>query len=141
MIKQAITDKEIEKCFDVMVVLRTHLKSDEFLSSVRHMETEGYKLAFVEDKGKVVAVAGYRIYTNLFMGKHLYIDDLVTLENIRSQGFGEQLVKWLRNVARKENCNYFHLDSGTHRSKAHKFYFKQGFSIASYHFSEQLNGS
>ena len=26
--------------------------------------------------------------------------------------------------------NYFHLDSGTHRGQAHKFYFKQGLSIA-----------
>jgi len=30
-----------------------------------------------------VAAAGYRIYTNLFMGKHLYVDDLVTLESAR----------------------------------------------------------
>ncbi len=141
MLKQAITDIDIENCFEVMSELRTHLKKDMFLSTVRHMETEGYKLAFIEDKGKVVAVAGYRIYSNLFMGKHLYVDDLVTAEIARSQGYGAQMVKWLRNEARKENCNFYHLDSGTHRGEAHKFYFRQGFTIASYHFSEQLNGS
>lgn len=141
MIKQAITDAEIESCFDVMSELRTHINKDKFLSTVRHMETEGYKLAYLEDKGKVVSVAGYRIYSNLFMGKHLYVDDLVTLGNSRSQGYGEQMVKWLRDEARKENCNYYHLDSGTHRAEAHKFYFKQGFTIASYHFSEQLSNS
>ena len=141
MPKQAVTDQEIENCFDVMSELRTHLKKEEFLNTVRHMETEGYKLVFIEDKGKVVATAGYRIYTNLFMGKHLYVDDLVTLGNSRSQGYGEKMVNWLRNEARKENCNFYHLDSGTHRSEAHKFYFRQGFTIASYHFSEQLNDS
>ncbi|MCH9640061.1 MAG: GNAT family N-acetyltransferase [Betaproteobacteria bacterium] len=139
MLKQATTDKEIESCFKVMSELRTHLKKDEFLDTVRHMQTEGYKLAYVEDKGKIVAVAGYRVYTNLFMGKHLYVDDLVTLESSRSQGYGEQMVKWLRNEAIRENCNFFHLDSGTHRGEAHKFYFRQGFTIASYHFSERLN--
>ena len=139
MPKQAITDNEIENCFDVMSELRTHLKRKEFLNTIRQMEQEGYKLAFIEDEGKVVATAGYRIYTNLFMGKHLYVDDLVTLGNSRSQGYGEKMVKWLRNEARKENCNFYHLDSGTHRSEAHKFYFRQGFTIASYHFSEQLN--
>ena len=97
MPKQAITDKEIENCFDVMSQLRTHLNKGKFLSTVRHMETEGYKLAFVEDKGVVVAVAGYRIYSNLFMGKSLYVDDLVTLENSRSRGYGEQMVKWLES--------------------------------------------
>ena len=141
MLKQAITDIDIENCFEVMSELRTHLKKDMFLSTVRHMETEGYKLAFIEDKGKVVAVAGYRIYSNLFMGKHLYVDDLVTAEIARSRGYGAQMVKWLRNEARKENCNFYHLDSGTHRGEAHKFYFRQGFTIASYHFSEQLNAS
>ncbi len=139
MPKQATTDIEIENCFDVMSELRTQLKKDTFLSTVRQMETEGYKLAFIEDGGKVVAVAGYRIYSNLFMGKHLYVDDLVTSENARSKGYGEQLIQWLRNVAKEESCNFYHLDSGTHRGAAHKFYFKQGFTIASYHFSEQLN--
>ena len=116
-----------------------HLKKETFLNTVRQMETEGYRLAFIEEKGEVVAVAGYRIYTNLFMGKHLYVDDLVTRESVRSMGFGEQMVKWLRDEALKENCRYYHLDSGTHRGGAHKFYFKQGFTIASYHFSEKIS--
>ena len=86
----------------------------------------------------IVAVAGYRIYTNLFMGKNLYVDDLVTSNQSRSRGYGETLIKWLRNEAKKENCNCIHLDSGTHRGAAHKFYFNQGFTISSYHFSENL---
>jgi GNAT superfamily N-acetyltransferase len=139
--KRAITDKEIESCFDVMSELRTRLRQGDFLKTVRHMETEGYRLAYIEEQGKVVSVAGYRIYTNLFMGKHLYVDDLVTSETVRSKGYGEKMVKWLREEARKEGCNVFHLDSGTQRGAAHKFYFRQGFTIASYHFSEWLDES
>ncbi len=138
MPKQAVTDKEIIDCFDVMSELRTHLVKDHFLSTIRSMETEGYRLAFIKNQGAVVAVAGYRISTNLFMGKHLYVDDLVTSRSARSKGFGETLVKWLRDIAKNNSCNFYHLDSGTHRGQAHKFYFKQGFTIASYHFSEQL---
>ncbi len=136
--KQAITDKEIEDCFEVIKELRTELNKEKFISTIRGMEKEGYKLAFIEDKGCIVASSGYRIYTNLFMGKHLYVDDLVTLSSRRSQGYGEQMIKWLRNQAKKENCSYLHLDSGTHRGEAHKFYFSQGFTIASYHFREKL---
>ena len=51
------------------------------------------------------------------------------------------MIHWLRNKAIDAGCNYIHLDSGTHRAQAHKFYFKQGFTIASYHFSEELNAS
>ena len=86
----------------------------------------------------MVAVAGYRIYSNLFMGKHCYIDDLVTASAHRSKGYGEKMITWLRAQALQAGCRVFHLDSGTHRSRAHKFYFDQGFTIASYHFSEEL---
>ena len=141
MPRQAITDDEVLGCFDVMVELRPHLKRNDFLETVRAMEAEGYRLVFIEDQGAVVAASGYRIYTNLFMGKHLYVDDLVTVTSVRSKGHGEKMVTWLRNEALKTECNYFHLDSGTQRGQAHKFYFKQGFTIASYHFSEQLNAS
>jgi len=139
--ERAITDQEIENCFEVMSELRTKLRRSDFLKTIRHMESEGYRLVYIEDHGNIVSVAGYRIYTNLFMGKHLYVDDLVTSENARSNGYGEQMVNWLRSEARKEACNVFHLDSGTQRGGAHRFYFRQGFTIASYHFSEELSDS
>ena len=136
--KPATTDEEINNCFDVMSELRTHLSRENFLSTVRQMEQDGFQLAYLEDDGNVVAAAGYRIYSNLFMGKNLYVDDLVTAERCRSKGYGEIMIKWLRDKARMADCNFFHLDSGTHRGEAHKFYFKQGFIISSFHFSENL---
>jgi len=138
MPKRAETDAEIEKCFAVMSELRPDLRRESFLELIRHMEAEGFKLAFIEDNGKVVTVAGYRIYTTLFMGKNLYVDDLVTSESVRSKGYGQAMILWLRSLAQESGCNYFHLDSGTQRYQAHKFYFAQGLSIASYHFSEEL---
>ena len=134
----AKTDAEIQKCFDVMVELRTHLKRDEFLDTIRHMGSEGYRLAYIADAEGIVAVAGYRIYTNLFLGKNLYVDDLVTSASARSKGYGKQMLDWLRDKAREAGCLAYHLDSGAQRGEAHKFYFNQGFTITSYHFSEQL---
>jgi len=134
----AIEDQDILDCFDVMAELRGHLKRDEFLPLIRSMEKDGFRLACIRDSREVVAVAGYRIYTNLFMGKHLYVDDLSTAARFRSSGYGEQMIEWLREQAIEAGCNYLHLDSGVQRGSAHKFYFNQGFTIASYHFSELL---
>jgi GNAT superfamily N-acetyltransferase len=134
----AKTDGEIISCFETMAELRPHLIKDGFLSTVRALEKSGYNLLYIEEESIVVAVAGYLIAFNLFMGKHLYIDDLVTAESVRSKGYGEVLVSWLRNLAQNEGCSYLHLDSETHRGRAHKFYFEQGFTITSYHFSEHL---
>jgi GNAT superfamily N-acetyltransferase/catechol 2,3-dioxygenase-like lactoylglutathione lyase family enzyme len=121
-----------------MAELRTHLTSGDFLQTIRRMESEGFRLAYIEDTEGVVAVAGYRIYTNLFLGKNLYVDDLVTSARARSSGYGKQMLDWLRDKAREADYRSFHLDSGTQRGQAHKFYFNQGFTITSYHFGESL---
>ena len=137
-IKIADSNKDILRCFELMQVLRTHLAKNDFVSTVRAMQRDGYHLAYIEQEREIVALAGYRIYTNLFMGKHLYVDDLVTAQSQRSQGLGGHLMNYLRKTAKSEGCKVLHLDSGTHRGRAHKFYFNQGMTIASYHFSEAL---
>jgi GNAT superfamily N-acetyltransferase len=138
MPNHAITDNDIEKCFPVMLALRPHLEKNSFVKLVRQIENDGFKLAYIEANGDVVAVAGYRIVTNLFMGKNLYVDDLITSADARSKGYGESMLSWLRSLAVENGCNYLHLDSGTHRDQAHKFYFRQGLTISSFHFSEKL---
>lgn len=138
MLCMAVSDADIENCFDVINELRPHLAKDQFLETVRSMEKQGFKLAFLQVNSQVVVVAGYRIYNNLYMGKHCYIDDLVTALAHRSKGYGEKMIAWLRHQALQVGCDFLHLDSRPHRDRAHKFYFDQGFTIASYHFSQAL---
>ena len=134
----AQTDAEIARCFSVMAELRPHLKPSEFVGRVREMQAQAYQLAYIEAQGEVVAVAGYRITSNLHMGRHLYVDDLVVRQDARSQGHGAGMITWLLDQARAAGCLYFDLDSGTQRARAHRFYFANGFTIASYHFAEPL---
>jgi GNAT superfamily N-acetyltransferase len=138
MPKNAETDAEINACFDVMSELRPHLKRDTFLATIRSMQADGYRLAFISENNKPVAAAGYRILSNLHYGKYLYVDDLVTAADTRSTGQGKAMLAWLTDLALAENCAVIHLDSGTQRAEAHKFYFREGFNIASYHFARLL---
>jgi GNAT superfamily N-acetyltransferase len=71
----------------------------------------------------------------LAWGRALYVDDLVTLESERSQGHGDALLDWLTEEARRRQCVVLHLDSGTHRHGAHRFYLRKRMHISSYHFS------
>ena len=88
--------------------------------------------------GEVAAVAGFDLGEALPWGKHLYVYDLVTDEAHRSQGHGEALLEFLKTYALKHGCKLLHLDSGVQRFKAHKFYLREGFVIANYHFSLDL---
>ncbi len=127
--------EQIRRCFPVMRQLRTHLATEgEFVDRVFRQQKQGYHLAYLENAGEVRAVAGYRFLESLFSGKNLYVDDLVTLENDRSSGFGGQLLAWLIRQARENNCESLELDSGVQRFDAHRFYFRQRLSISSYHF-------
>jgi ribosomal protein S18 acetylase RimI-like enzyme len=138
-VKPAKVDEEIEKCFDVMQELRTHLRRETFLQTVRDMEQHGFRLAYLERDKTVVAVVGYRVSLNLMLGKHLYIDDIITSQKVRSQGYGEKLYAWLKVEAKRTGCTYIHLDSGTQRGEAHRFYFRQGLIISAFHFWEKLD--
>jgi GNAT superfamily N-acetyltransferase len=75
---------------------------------------------------------------NLHLGRHLYIEDLVTAATVRSSGHGRALLVHLRAVARDAGCAALHLDSGVQRADAHRSYFREGLHISSYHFLEQL---
>ncbi len=134
----AQTDEEILGCFSVVKQLRPNLRQQDFLGTVRSMQRDGFQLLRLQEGDQTVAVAGFRIYENLFMGKHLYIDDLITDEAHRSKGHGETLIQWLKQHAKEQGCRVLHLDSGTQRHRAHRFYLRQGFDIASFHFSQKL---
>ena len=138
MVEHAETDEDILACYDVMAELRPHVAREQFLATVRAMQKDGLRLACIRDAGKVVAVAGYRLSTNLFCGRHLYVDDLVTADAERSKGHGKVLLAWLRALAVAEDCEVFHLDSGVQRKRAHQFYLREGLDLAGYHFSARL---
>lgn len=134
----ADTDKGIADCYSVMSELRPHVPESEFVSRVLSQMQNGYRLAAGEDDGHIVAVAGFRIGENLAWGRFLYVDDLVTSEKFRSQGYGSELLSWLRNQAKNEGCHQLHLDSGTQRESAHRFYEREGVTKSGFHFVEKL---
>lgn len=134
----ADTDSEILSCYPVMRELRPDLAESGFVARVRRQQRSGYQLVFAEVSGAVVAVAGLRIGENLAWGRFLYVDDLVTLESRRSNGYGTKLLSWLRDYAVRMDCGQLHLDSGVQRRDAHRFYEREGMVKTGYHFAEML---
>ncbi|ANZ43342.1 GNAT family N-acetyltransferase [Lentzea guizhouensis] len=135
-----LDDENTALAFEAMRELRQHLTSaDEFVAAVRVQRKEGYRLvASFDADGRVVAVAGFRPMTNLYVGFHLYIDDLSTLPSARRQGHGGALLRWVDDEARRLGCEQVHLDSGTHRHEAHSRYFSAGYVIPAFHFSKKV---
>lgn len=136
---RATSDEALRACFPVIHELRPHLTEAAFLAQVRRQEAaSGYRLMYLEQEGRVVAAAGYRIAEFLAWGKALYVDDLATLSTARRQGHAGILLDWLIAEARAQGCAEFHLDSGVQRHDAHRLYLGRKLRISSHHFVLEL---
>jgi GNAT superfamily N-acetyltransferase len=129
--------------FPAMQELRTNLTGpDEFVEQVDNVQRpQGYRLVAVlpAEGANAVAVAGFRLSTNLSWGRHIYIDDLSTMPSARGQGFAGQLLAWAHQEAERLGCGEVHLDSGVGptRSTAHRLYLNSGYIISAHHFARR----
>jgi GNAT superfamily N-acetyltransferase len=132
----AKTAEEIGRCHEVMRELRPEYANRKtFVERIVRQQGDGYLLAFLEARGEIRAVTGFRFLESLFSGRFLYVDDLVTRARDRSAGYGGKLFDWLVEQAREQNCEHLELDSGVQRFDAHRFYLVKRMKISSYHFS------
>ncbi|MDO6558535.1 GNAT family N-acetyltransferase [Paraglaciecola chathamensis] len=132
------TKAQIALCHPLMQQLRPGLTEAQFVEQVMRQQHQGYQLLKGECAGKTRGLAGFWVASKLAWGKHLYVDDLVTDENVRSNGVGAEMLNWLEHYAKDMHCAQIHLDSGVQRFLAHKFYLRAGFIIASHHFTKVL---
>ena len=116
--------------------LRPLLPADYAEKMARVLKDARIALAVKNDT--VLGLAVYRFYENTFDGLKFYIDDLVTDEAKRSEGVGHALIEHLESAARKLGASGLVLDSGTQRTQAHKFYFREGFVIPAFNFKKSF---
>jgi len=137
-IKIAKTGEDISKAWEAISLLRPHLQKEQYPLLMQEMFTSGYQLAYIEEDNKAVSVIGYRHLQFLFNGRHIYIDDLSTLEAYRGKGYASKLLDHVLQLAKEQNYEVVTLDSGCHRYDAHRLYMNKGFVIQGYHFSKKL---
>ena len=138
-VKLAKTDTEILCVFPILKQLRPHLSKEKFLSEVRRLEGEGYRIVYLKAPD-IYAVAGYRFMEKFATGLVLYVDDLVTSSEHRSKGYGKLLLAWLLKEAKNSGCRFLTLDSGLKRLDAHVFYRAHGLEEIAYHFAIPTDG-
>jgi len=118
--------------------LRPHLPAD-YVARMKEVFAGGAEMAVAEDGGTVAGITVYRILEKTHSGRDLYCDDLVTDERRRSSGVGHALMAYMERIARERHCDTLSLDSGSARQQAHKFYFREGMTITSFHFDKKLS--
>ena len=133
------TDQDYDACFEVMRELRPHLTDvAAFAAQARRQARQGYCLLAAWQNNKVMGLAGYRTQENLMYGKFMYVDDLVTTREARSQGIGAKLIDATRKKAQELGCAWFVLDTAAENALGQRFYYRQGLLGLGIHFNQQL---
>jgi GNAT superfamily N-acetyltransferase len=117
--------------------LRPHLPA-AYSERMAEIFATGVEMWVAVEDTKVLGVAVFRIIENTSAGRKLYVDDLVTDETQRSRGVGKLLLDALTNEARQRRCHTIDLDSGTHRTDAHRFYFRERMVIKVFGFTKPV---
>jgi GNAT superfamily N-acetyltransferase len=135
----ASTEEEYLLCFPVMKELRTQLDEDTYTQAVkRMMDQDGFQLAYIQEGGKAVSIAGFRCGESFAWGRYIYVDDLITASQYRSKGYGRAMMDWLVAHAKSLGCGEMHLDSGVQRYRAHHFYLSNKMLLSNHHFKLNL---
>ncbi len=130
---------ELEKCFPVMKELRPHLTFADFISIYEDAHrNDGYEIVAIEDDNNILAIMGYRILSDYVRGKHVYIDDLVSSESVRSKGLGAELLRYAEGVARDLNLKTLRLCTGIENDRGVSFYERNGWIKRAFAYTKKL---
>lgn len=134
IIKELQSRNEIINAFPVMRQLRTHLDEVSYLELVSEAQKkEGYKMFALFNDNDIVAVIGFQPMITLYYGRFIWVCDLVTDVNKRSEGYGEKLLSYIHKWANENKYESVALSSGIQRTDAHRFYEnKMDYSKVSY---------
>ncbi|GGS91967.1 GNAT family N-acetyltransferase [Streptomyces cinerochromogenes] len=138
-VRFASDEESVRRCWPLFVQLRPHLTGEEeFLARWARQRPEGYRIVYAEHEGSVLGAAGFRVLHTMAWGRILYLDDLVVDEGARGTGVGSRLLGALKDIAREEGCEEFHLDTGHQRHAAHRAYLRNGFHFDCHHLALSL---
>ncbi|WP_273125907.1 GNAT family N-acetyltransferase [Metabacillus sp. HB246100] len=121
-VKELTTLLAWKEAFPVMKQLRSDIDETSYLTLLNQMRNEGYRLFALYVEKEIVALAGFSLKTNFYQSRHVFLYDLITDENHRSKGYGEKLLTFVHKWAKEHGAEYVALESGIHRTEAHRFY-------------------
>lgn len=133
------TKADLEKCYPVMKELRPHLSFEDYISIYEQSHSsDGYEIVAVEANKQILAVMGYRFLSDYVRGKHVYVDDLVSSENHRSQRLGAELLKFAEKIAKENGCKSLRLCTGIENERGIKFYDLNGWTKRAFAYAKKL---
>jgi GNAT superfamily N-acetyltransferase len=137
-IKELVTLPEMLAQHPLIQQLNPAMSFAHYEQLLLQMLPNKYRMVGIFEGDECIGLSGFWVSTKLYSGKYLEIDNFVVHTAHRSKKLGKQLSDWMHALAKEEGCQTIMLDAYTSNAAAHKFYFREGFHIKSYHFFKTL---
>lgn len=114
--------------------------AEQVAARMANMATESGQHVLVADvDGSVVGLTTVQI-RHVISGDAPFarIASVVVAESARSQGIGARLIEAVEQIARDAGCERIEVTSGAHRTQAHEFYLRRGYSDVPRRFIKKL---
>ena len=132
-IRTVTGEAPLRALWPLVAQLRPALDEQRFVAQMLRQIADGCRATALYDNGVPRVFACWRVLEMLAVGRHVYVDDLVTDAGARSLGLGKAMLDWLKVEAHRLGCTRLQLDSGTQRTHAHAFYLREGLRIEALH--------
>ena len=127
-----------EQDFDGLMTLYMQLHENPFPEKTEEiqklwqsiLQDENHHIIVAEEDGKIVASCVCVIIPNLTHGQQPYafIENVITDEAYRQNGYGSACLDYAKEIAQKENCYKMMLLTGSKKESTLKFYEKAGYN-------------
>ena len=105
-------------------------------------EKEFFRCLVAENEQKeIVGIASYFFAYYTWVGKSLYLDDLVVKQSERGQGIGSKLLDAIINIAKQENCKRVRWLVSEWNHPSIEFYKKRGVEMDTESYVCDLNAT
>lgn len=103
------------------------------MANLPHYECVGL---FVDDK--LSGISGLWYATKHYIGKTVEPDHVIINPTLRGKGLGKILFNWIDEYVKDKGCEGIELNAYVSNTKAHKFYYNEGYDIYGFHFLKVL---
>jgi GNAT superfamily N-acetyltransferase len=131
--------QELASIYPLVKLHNRHITRALFDGILKEMLARGYRCIGAFDGRQLVGICGFWVGYRFWCHKFIDLDNVIVDEAARSRGIGQKMVAWVEKEAKKQGCNLAGLDSYTTAHAAHRFYFREGYSILGYHFTKRLD--
>jgi GNAT superfamily N-acetyltransferase len=109
-----------------------------FQARLQEMIAQGYQCAGLYLDNRLIGICGIWIITKFYVGKHIEPDNVFILPEYRRLGLGKQLLEWVCEYGKTQNCIASELNCYLTNEAGNIFWEQEGFVKIGYHYQRLI---